>query len=73
MVHRIRAQSNLKEFQKPLQERFPRPPFVKYSRGDDWGLVGFDKALTEEDVTFIKENVKTLNSKEVTWSSAEGW
>ena len=55
-----------------MRERFGRPPFIKYNKGSDWGLAGFDKALSEEDVAFIKENIKAINEKEVTWSPAEG-
>lgn len=43
-----------------------------YTNGDDWGLVGFHKVLSEEDITTVKEAVKTLNSKEITWSLAGG-
>ena len=56
----------------PLKERFPRSPFVQYSKGDSWGLVGFDKALSEEDITFVNEKIKTLGGKEVTWSHLDG-
>jgi lupus La protein len=55
-----------------LRERFPRTPFIKYTRGADWGLVGFDKTLSEEDVAFVKENVKQINGKDVVWTIAEG-
>lgn len=58
--------------QGPLKERFGRPPFIKYEKGTDWGLVGFDKALSEEDINFIKENVKTINGSDVEWTAAEG-
>lgn len=59
-------------FQAPLKERFPRAPFVQYNKGDTWGLVGFDKALNEDEITYVKEHIKTLGSKEVTWSIPEG-
>ena len=36
------------------------------------GLVGFDKTLAEDEMAFVKENLKTLDSKEVTWSAPEG-
>jgi lupus La protein len=55
-----------------MRGRFPRTPFIKYTRGADWGLVGFDKTLSEEDVAFVKENVKQINGKDVVWSIAEG-
>ncbi|THH06498.1 hypothetical protein EW145_g4041, partial [Phellinidium pouzarii] len=59
------------EVKNPLKERFTNAPFIKYDRGADSGLVGFSKALSEEDVAFIKEKVKTLNGKEVAWEAAE--
>jgi hypothetical protein len=58
--------------QDPLKERFTRPPFIKYERGEDSGLVGFDRALTEEDIAFVKEKVKTLGGKTIEWTAAEG-
>ncbi|KAI0369515.1 hypothetical protein BV20DRAFT_1020563 [Pilatotrama ljubarskyi] len=56
------------EIKGTLKERFARAPFVKYNKGDSWGLVGFDKALSEDDVNYVKENLKTLSGKEITWS-----
>ena len=47
-------------------------PFVQYSKGDSWGYVAFDKALTEEDVAYVKEKLGTLSSKPVTWSFLDG-
>jgi len=55
------------EIKRPLRERFSRVPFVKFTKGDDAGLVGFDKALNEEDVAFVMEKVPTLNGNPVTW------
>lgn len=52
---------------RPLKERFSRAPFIKFNKGDDAGLVGFDKALDEEDVAFVKETIPTLNGNPVTW------
>jgi hypothetical protein len=34
--------------------------------------VGFDKSLTEEDIAFVKENVKKMNDKDIVWSVPEG-
>ena len=45
---------------------------IKHNKGDSWGLAGFDKALTDEDIKFVKESVKVLDSKEITWSLAPG-
>ena len=59
-------------FKGTLKERFSRAPFIQYNRGDNWGLVGFDKTLTEEDIAHVKQNLKTLSSNEVTWSVPEG-
>ncbi|CAL1698480.1 unnamed protein product [Somion occarium] len=56
------------EVKGPLKERYTRAPFVKYNKGDTWGLVGFDRALSEEDIAYVKENIKILGSKEVTWT-----
>ena len=47
-------------------------PFVQYGKGDSWGYVAFDKALTEEDVAYVKEKLGTLSSKPVTWSFLDG-
>ena len=57
---------------RPLKERFSRAPFIKFTKGDDTGLVGFDKALDEEDVAFVKEKIPTLNGKPVTWGLPRG-
>ena len=55
-----------------MKERFTRAPFVQYTNGETWGLVGFDKALSEEEISFVKEHCKTLGSKDVAWSVPEG-
>lgn len=57
------------EIKDPAKERFDgKAPFIKYSRGDNHGLVGFHKTLSEEDITYIKETIKTINGNEVTWT-----
>lgn len=62
------------DIKDPLKEKFDgRPPYIKYSRGDDFGLVGFHKALTEEEISSVKELVKKVNGNEVTWSLPSGW
>lgn len=59
--------------QDPIKEKFEgRSPFIKYSRGDDHGLVGFHKVLSEDEIALVKETIKTINSKPVTWSLPEG-
>jgi lupus La protein len=63
---------SFEEIKRPLKERFSRAPFVKYTKGDDAGLVGFDKALGEEDIVFVKEKIPTLNGKPVTWELPGG-
>ena len=60
------------DIKRPLKERFSRAPFVKFTKGEDMGLVGFDKALDTEDIAFVKEKVPTLNGKPVTWEIPEG-
>jgi hypothetical protein len=63
---------SFEEIKRPLKERFSRAPFVKYTKGDDAGLVGFDKALDEEDIAFVEEKIPTLNGKPVTWELPGG-
>ncbi|KAI9508794.1 hypothetical protein F5148DRAFT_1192717 [Russula earlei] len=65
------GEASYDEIKHPLKERFSRAPFVKFTKGDDAGLVGFDKALDEEDVAFVKEKVPTLNGNLVTWELPE--
>ncbi|KAF9529117.1 hypothetical protein CPB83DRAFT_875734 [Crepidotus variabilis] len=61
------AWSEIKE--DPIKERFDgKAPYIKYSRGDNHGLVGFYKPLSEEDISFVKDAIKTINKKEVTWT-----
>ncbi|KAG6805265.1 hypothetical protein H0H93_005188, partial [Arthromyces matolae] len=53
------------EIKEPIKEKFEgRTPFIKYARGENSGLVGFHKALTEEEIQIVKDTIKTLNSKE---------
>ncbi|KAN0138525.1 hypothetical protein V8E53_003513 [Lactarius tabidus] len=59
------------EIKRPLKERFSRAPFVKFTKGEDAGLVGFDKALDEDDIAFVKEKIPTLNGKPITWELPE--
>lgn len=59
-------------FQVPLKEKFGRPPFIKHAQGESWGLVGFHKALSEEEIQFVKDTVPKLGDKEVVWSLAGG-
>ena len=47
-------------------------PFVQYNKGDTWGYVAFDKALSEEDVAYVREKIGTLSSKPVAWSFLDG-
>ena len=60
------------EIKRPLKERFARAPFVKFTKGDDAGLVGFDKALDEDDIAFVREKIPMLNGKPITWELPEG-
>lgn len=63
--------ANFTEMKTPLRERFARVPYIQFSKGDDFGLVGFDKALTEDEIEYVKANLKTVNSNEVQWSIPE--
>ncbi|KAG6917135.1 hypothetical protein DXG01_003725 [Tephrocybe rancida] len=57
------------EIKDPIKEKFEnRAPFIKYARGDDAGLVGFHKALSEEEIQVVKDTIKKINSRDVTWS-----
>jgi lupus La protein len=56
----------------PLKDHFEKPPYIKYARGEDSGLVGFDKTLSDEDITFVREHLKTINEKPVTWEVPDG-
>ncbi|KAI0758851.1 hypothetical protein C8Q74DRAFT_1300277 [Fomes fomentarius] len=60
------------EIKGTLKERFARAPFVKYTRGETWGLVGFDKVLAEDDVQYVRENLTTLGGRDVVWSVPDG-
>jgi len=61
------------ELKLPLKEKFDgHAPFIEYNRGDDHGFIGFHQVLSEADIELVKETVKTINSKEVTWSLAPG-
>jgi hypothetical protein len=66
------GEASFEAIKQPLKERFSRLPFVKFTKGDDAGLVGFDKALDEEDIAFVKEKIPTLNGKSVTWDLPGG-
>ncbi|KAJ3510261.1 hypothetical protein NLJ89_g4779 [Agrocybe chaxingu] len=61
------------EIKDPIKERFDgKAPYIKYARGENSGLVGFYKPLSEEDIEFIKTTIKTINKNEVTWSLPTG-
>ncbi|KAF7974611.1 hypothetical protein HWV62_11578 [Athelia sp. TMB] len=57
--------ASFKDLKDPLREHFGRVPFIEYQKGADDGLVGFDKSLTEEDIAFVKEHIKTVNDQQV--------
>ncbi|GJE86330.1 La protein -like protein [Phanerochaete sordida] len=56
------------EILPPLKERFGYAPWIEYTRGDTSGYVAFEKALSQDDVTFIADKLGTLNSRPVQWS-----
>ncbi|KAJ7098185.1 hypothetical protein B0H15DRAFT_824526 [Mycena belliarum] len=58
------------DIKAPLKEKFGRPPFIKHSTGASAGLVGFHKALTEEEIQFVKATVPKLGDREVVWDLA---
>ncbi len=47
-------------------------PFVKYTKGEATGLVGFDKVLSEDDIDFVKTSLKTVSGKDVSWAVPDG-
>jgi len=55
------------QIKDPLRDRFERVPYIQHNRGDSWGLLGFDKKLTEEDIQFVKDNC-TVEGKTIDWS-----
>ena len=57
--------------QDPLRDRFERVPYIQHNREDSWGLLGFDKKLTEEDIQFVKDNCK-VEGKTINWSTPLG-
>ncbi|KZS89469.1 hypothetical protein SISNIDRAFT_479724 [Sistotremastrum niveocremeum HHB9708] len=59
------------EIKDPLRDRFIRAPYIKFQKGDDSGLVGFDRALEDEDIAFIKEKIPSLGGNTITWSVAD--
>jgi len=63
--------ANFTQMKAPLRERFTRVPYIQFSKGDDFGLVGFEKALKEDEIEYVKENLKTVNSKEVVWTTPD--
>ncbi|KAJ1300664.1 hypothetical protein OPQ81_002312 [Rhizoctonia solani] len=55
------------EIKNPLKEKFSPLPFIKMDKGATEGIFGFGKALTEEDIAFLKEKVPKIGGGEVTW------
>ncbi|KAL4077429.1 hypothetical protein J3A83DRAFT_4087792 [Scleroderma citrinum] len=64
--------ANFTEMKAPLRERFTRVPYIQFTKGDDYGLVGFDKVLTDDEIAYVRDNLKTVNSKEVEWIIPDG-
>ncbi|KAF7322731.1 hypothetical protein HMN09_00051900 [Mycena chlorophos] len=64
------ARVNFMDVKAPLKEKFGRAPFIKSTPGATFGLVGFHKALTDEEVQFVKETLPKLADTEVQWSVA---
>jgi len=57
----------------PLKAKFDnRAPYIKYSHGDDFGLVGFHRALSEDEITFVKETIRVIEDKPITWTVLSG-
>lgn len=45
---------------------------MKHTRGESAGLVGFEKPLSEDEISYVREHIKTLGGKEVTWIIPDG-
>jgi lupus La protein len=55
-----------------LKDHFSRQPYIKHEKGDTTGLLGFDQALTEDDINFVKETLKGKGGDSVVWSVIKG-
>ncbi|CAE6477632.1 unnamed protein product [Rhizoctonia solani] len=55
------------EIKAPLKDKFSPLPFIKMDKGATEGVFGFGKALSEEDIAFLKEKVPKIGGGEVTW------
>jgi hypothetical protein len=55
-----------------LRDRFTRVPYIKHEKGSPEGLLGFDKLLSEEDISFVKETLQGHGGTSVIWSVAGG-
>jgi len=71
-AHSVGRDFLTRDHQNPLRERFARVPYIQFSKGDDFGLVGFDKALTDDEIEYVKTNLPTVNSQQVQWTVPEG-
>ncbi|PPR02286.1 hypothetical protein CVT24_011624 [Panaeolus cyanescens] len=57
------------EIKDPIKAKFDgKAPYIKYARGENSGLVGFYKALSEEEIQYVKDTIKTINKNEVIWT-----
>jgi hypothetical protein len=49
-----------------------RPPYIKFVPGDTWGLVGFHRAISEEEQRYVGNRVSTIGGKRVEWTPLSG-
>ncbi|TRM55461.1 hypothetical protein BD626DRAFT_62432 [Schizophyllum amplum] len=54
----------------PIREAFARAPYIKFTREEDSGLVGFSAPLSDEDIEKVKTLLPKMNDKPVTWERA---
>lgn len=67
------ARARADDAQDPIKARFDgKAPYIKYARGENSGLVGFYKPLTEDDIAYVKTTITKINSNDVTWSIPTG-
>lgn len=57
--------------QEKVKGKFERTPFIKHERGENNGLLGFERALSEDDLAFVREALSGLGGDDVVWAVAE--
>ena len=58
--------------QEKVKDKFERVPYIKHEKGENKGLLGFERALSEDDLAFVREALSGLGGDDVVWAVAEG-